>query len=246
MRAEVERHLAAVNAGFYRAQAQSFASTRRRLQPGVTRVLETLPDFLEAAWLDLGCGNGWLEREWVARGRRSRILGLDNSPELLAEARRTTDSPLVSFQQADFLGPSWTAAVGTGPWQGALCFAVIHHLPGEARREAFLREIAALLAPQGELWLSFWQFLRAEKWRERIQPWGAIGLEEGDVEEGDYLLDWRNTADAAPALRYVHHLSAAEVERLCGAAGWEIRERFDSDGASGNLSTYLRLDKINA
>ncbi|MFQ5616171.1 MAG: class I SAM-dependent methyltransferase [Anaerolineales bacterium] len=78
--------LLAINHQFYQTFAGEFAATRMRLQPGVMRVLETIPP--DARILDLGCGNGELGRELLRRGHRALYVGLDFSAELLANARQ--------------------------------------------------------------------------------------------------------------------------------------------------------------
>ena len=82
---------------------------------------------------------------------------------------------------------------------------------------------------------SNWQFLRSQRLRQRIQPWERIGLQDADVEPGDYLLDWRQ---GGVGLRYTHHFSEPELARLAGEAGFTVIESFTSDGKSGDLSLY--------
>ncbi len=239
------RALAEINRRFYARQARAFSASRRRLQPGARRVLEGLRVEPDGTWLDLGCGNGWLGHEWVQQNMPGSYVGLDFSAELLAEARALNNHPAVSFRQADFMQARWSEEMQDGIYQGAFCFAVLHHLPSFALRVDFLRQASALLEPGGWLWLSAWAFLREEKWRERIQDWSLAGLSAADLEEGDYLLDWRQTQDGQPALRYVHSFSEGEWDRLFLESGWRAAERFDSDGESGRLSVYFGLRKTS-
>jgi hypothetical protein len=71
--------------------------------------------------------------------------------------------------------------------------------------------------------------------RERIQSWELIGLSPGDVEPGDYLLDWRS---GGTGLRYVHHFNEEELSRLAQESGFDVIETFYSDGEGGKLGLY--------
>jgi SAM-dependent methyltransferase len=236
-----------LNRRFYHEHGESFAATRRRIQPGVRRVLDRLPDSPGQRWLDLGCGSGALAVEWLRRGRRSAYLGLDFSEPLLAEAHRALaglpGAEQVSFARADLANPDWAATLEVG-WSGGLAFAVLHHLPGRALRERVLRQVAALLAPGGLFVYSVWQFQHSPKLLARVQPWSAAGLEAADLEPGDALLDWRAPGQQQGAgLRYVHRFSADELRDLAAQAGLAIVETFESDGQGGRLGLYQVLEK---
>jgi hypothetical protein len=71
--------------------------------------------------------------------------------------------------------------------------------------------------------------------RSRIQPWESINEKPEDIEDGDYLVDWRS---GGQGLRYVHIFTVEELERMAGETGFEITESFHSDGEGGNLGFY--------
>ena len=230
-----------LNRQFYQTFALQFSATRGRLQPGVRRVLESLPG--DANILDLGCGNGELAHELDRRGHRGAYIGLDISPELLKEAQRARlESLRATFVQADLAGPTWVKDIR---WLQAstvkfepdyiLAFAVLHHLPGEALRLQTLQNVRDCLGPGNSFIHSEWQFLNSPRWRGRILPWERIGLSEEDVEAGDTLLDWRS---GGYGLRYVHHFSEDELARLALASGFKVVETFYSDGEGGRLGLY--------
>lgn len=50
--------------------------------------------------LDLGCGYGWFCR-WAAEAGASRVVGIDVSERMLAQARATTDDPRIEYRQGD-------------------------------------------------------------------------------------------------------------------------------------------------
>jgi tRNA (uracil-5-)-methyltransferase TRM9 len=241
MKPETIAALLDLNQRFYESFGPAFAATRRRLQDGVRRVLERLPD--EGTWLDVGCGSGTLAAEWLRRGRTSPYLGLDFSNSLLAEARAAVgESSLVSFAQANLLDPAWPgAAAALTPFRGALAFAVFHHLPAAHNRLRVLRQLHDLLEPGGWLVHSHWQFQHSPKLLARVLPWSAAGLDPAELEPGDTLLDWRYNLPGQPeqtGLRYVHLFEQDELNALACQSGFQVRETFESDGLGGRLGLY--------
>lgn len=234
-----------LNLRFYSDFAGAFASTRRRIQPGVEQLLEDLPD--QGRWLDLGCGSGWLAVEWLRRGRRSAYLGVDFSQGLLDEARRQLaveagGPPIhVDFQLADLALPDWQLGLAGEQFEGGLCFAVLHHIPGWEQRQVFLRCAAELIPAGGILALSVWQFQHSPKLSARIVGWEKVGLDSDEVEEGDTLLDWRHTLPGQASqvgYRYVHLCSREELAGLASASGFAVEQTFESDGEGGRLGLY--------
>ncbi len=252
MKTETITALLDLNRRFYQKFGRSFAETRRRIQPGMRRVLAELPD--AGAWLDLGCGSGWLAVEWAETGnRRGSYVGLDFSETLLAEAARNVAGLAqdIRFRQADLSDPNWAAGLAPSSFDGVLAFAVLHHLPGFDLRWQVLNQMRALLKPHGFLIHSEWQFQNSPKLIARRMPWTMAGLSETDVDEGDTLLDWRaeskNAKDASvrqTALRYVHLFSQSELAHLARESGFEIVEEFESDGQGGKLGLYQRWEKV--
>lgn len=57
------------------------------------------PDFSGKRVLDLGCGFGWHCRYALEQGAQ-KVIGVDISEKMLAEARKNTDSPAVEYIQA--------------------------------------------------------------------------------------------------------------------------------------------------
>jgi tRNA (uracil-5-)-methyltransferase TRM9 len=233
VKSDIARRLVTLNREFYQTLAAPFSSTRAQVQPGAKRLLERIPP--SAAVADLGCGNGNAAGFLAARGHRGRYLGFDLSPELLEIARAGKYPFPAEFRQADFLQEGWDCLPPDESFDIVLAFAVLHHIPGEAARSAFVRACRRLLAPDGTMFLSTWQFTRSEKLRKRSVAWSEIGLHDSDVDEGDHLLDWRQEGSG---LRYVHVLSAKERLKLVGQTGFTETECFESDGRGGNLADY--------
>ncbi len=236
MRPTVIARLRAINEAFYQNFAASFSGKRQRLQPGVLRVISSIP--AQACVLDLGCGNGVLARGLRDAGHRGAYVGVDASVEMLAIASKALDEPLYHFLQFDLNVPGWSEALLSRFPQGfdwACMFATLHHIPGSKTRAALLREVRSVLREQGRLALSTWNFLSSDRLRRRLMPWDAVGLRAGDVEPGDYLLDWR---EGGSGVRYVHHFEVQELELLAQEAGFRPAETFFSDGENRRHGLY--------
>ncbi len=221
-----------LNRLFYQTFALPFSATRQRLQPGVIRVLDQISASDDL--LDLGCGNGELARELARCGHEGTYTGLDFSTPLLEQAA-PDQLPHFKFLKADLSTAEWDTPLAGCQYDYALAFAVLHHLPGVELRLQILRKIRSLLPDSGQFIHSHWQFLNSPRLAERVQPWEAIGLSQGDVDPGDYLLDWRQ---GGTGLRYVHHFSEDELAELAAASGFEVDESFLSDGENHRLGLY--------
>jgi tRNA (uracil-5-)-methyltransferase TRM9 len=227
--------LLTLNRQFYQTFASDFSATRQRLQPGVRRVLDNIPESTDI--LDLGCGNGEVWRFLARRGHQGRYTGLDFSIGLLNIAAESSSapSPRACFAQADLSTPDWNFLAPQPAYQICLAFAVLHHLPGRALQLSVLKQARSLLAAGGRFIHSEWQFLNSERLRQRIQPWERVGLHPDQVDPGDYLLDWRH---GGTGLRYVHFFTPEELTSLADEAGFRPLETFSSDGEGGNLGLY--------
>ena len=230
-----------LNQQFYQTFAEQFSATRQQIQSGVRNVIRQIPP--NCRILDLGCGNGRLWQRLVELGFQGDYVGLDFSTGMLEVAEQQAsltvakqpnlDHPL--FMRADLTENGWEKGVPHPVYDYVLAFAVLHHLPGELNVIQVLKQIHRFLTPGGNFIFSVWQFLNSPRLRERIQDWSEIGMSVSQVEQGDYLLDWRM---GGHGLRYLHHFAADELERLAIRCGFYKKEAFLSDGKGGNLSLY--------
>jgi 2-polyprenyl-3-methyl-5-hydroxy-6-metoxy-1,4-benzoquinol methylase len=238
MNSATARQLVELNRKFYADFGESFSATRQRIQPGVRKIISGL-DGSERI-LDLGCGNGELARTLAQTGFHGTYLGLDFSLPLLADAESQPDGFPAIFRAVDLTTSDWNNSLRTTHYSLITAFAVLHHIPGLDMRRDILQKVHGLLEPAGKFIHSDWQFLNSEKLRGRIQPWSAASLSTADVDEGDYLLDWRV---GGLGLRYAHHFSEQELSQLAAETGFRVVESFYSDGANEKLGLYQVWEK---
>ncbi|MCL5429012.1 MAG: class I SAM-dependent methyltransferase [Chloroflexi bacterium] len=239
---EIAQRLIALNKEFYQNLAAPFSASRHRLQPGVLRVLEGVPSSTEI--LDLGCGNGGVARELARRGHQGQYVGADFSEELIRVASLKVEGLQFTFIQADLTSADWNLQppLPNLRFDFIFAFAVLHHLPSRELRLIFLRQVSRLMAPAGQFVLSNWQFLSSPRLQARIQPWSEIGLSDDQVDQDDYLLDWRSEGQG---LRYVHHFNPENLAALAVEASFQVEDEFLSDGKTGNLARYQKWIPAN-
>ncbi len=242
-----------INRRFYNEFGDAFAATRRRIQPGVSRILEMIPAGPVSDWLDLGCGSGALGRIWAGQGRSGSYTGMDFSGPLLAEAEKATeglsdDRLKLTYTAGDLMDPESLERFAENSFDGVLAFASLHHIPGMENHLRIFRQVRKLLKPGGRFIFSVWQFRNSPKLMKRIQPWSLAGIDEQDLEEGDTLLDWRFALPENAekhGLRYVHLFSEEDPDLLAKESGFRVEEKFYSDGAEGNLALYAILKAMD-
>ncbi len=236
MKTETASRLLRLNRKFYLDFAGQFSETRTPGQPGLERILPYIPDFCRL--LDVGCGNGRLALWLDAKGIRAKYVGVDSSEELLAHARDMTSAlkdVSAEFVQADISGPNWTNALPHREYDVVFSISLLHHIPSFELRSRLFLDFAGLLRPGGLLIVATWQFLASPRMRRKIVPWDRIGLPDDDLEQGDYLLDWKR---GGLGYRYCHLVDENELALLAEHAGLDLLDMFRSDGKEGNLNLY--------
>jgi 2-polyprenyl-3-methyl-5-hydroxy-6-metoxy-1,4-benzoquinol methylase len=235
MNSSTAQQLLKINREFYDRFGESFSVTRQRLQPGVKKILGTIQ--ADVSVLDLGCGNGNFLRELSRRGHKADLLGVDFSLPLLRDAESQPEGFSARFLEIDITELSVISNQSLIPdnWSLITAFAMLHHIPSTEIRLDILRMVRKLLKADGRLILSNWQFLNSEKLKSRIQAWDKVGIVDSDLDEGDYLLDWRS---GGGGLRYAHHFTTQELLALAEQAKMRVIDSFSSDGDGGNLGLY--------
>jgi len=96
--------------------------------------------------LDIGCGPGFYAKELLAEvGERGAIVGVDNSPQMLAvAAHRVEGHANVTFHEAD----ATSLPVEDGSFDAALCVQVLEYVPDPDRA---LAEMHRAVRPGGRV-----------------------------------------------------------------------------------------------
>ena len=248
MKPEVMDRLNQINREFYATFAASFAETRSEAGRELEVILPYIPD--GARVLDVGCGNGRVATLLARQQRKVTYIGIDSSEALIARCKKQEASRRAqdAFLVVDITRPDWPNSLlprgeppDGGRWPGMkefdriLLLAVLHHIPGREVRARIMRQVRDLLALQGRAIVSTWQFMDNERMRSKIVPWNTVGIDEGELEPGDVLLNWKR---GGLGLRYCHQIGEDEVRVLAAQAGLAIGQTFRAGGREGNLSLY--------
>lgn len=242
--AQTIQRLNQINHDFYATVADEFDQTRGTAWLGWERLRHYLHAPLRV--LDVGCGNGrfglfvheQLEQLHPNRDQHKALLeyhGIDSNADLLQHAHHALSlKTRLSFrlEQRDIV----QNPPDEGYYDLVVLLGVLHHIPGYAARQQFMRTLADRIAAGGMLVIAAWRFYEYERFRQRIVPWP----EDIQVEAHDYLLDWRR---GAFSLRYCHYTDDDEFDRLIHVTGLSEIERYRADGQSGDANLYSILKK---
>ncbi|MBI3840063.1 MAG: class I SAM-dependent methyltransferase [Planctomycetia bacterium] len=99
--------------------------------------------------LDLACGTGELERQLLTRAPRLRILGVDLSHGMLANAQKKNVAGRAVFLQAE----SHHLPISSKTFDVVICANAFHYFRGA---QESLNEIRRVLKPDGKLILLDW------------------------------------------------------------------------------------------
>ncbi len=251
MKPELMERLNQINREFYSTFAESFSRTRPESARELERILPYIAD--GARVLDVGCGNGRMAAFLARQQRKVTYIGIDSSEALIARCKKQEASRRAqdAFLVVDITRPDWTNSLlsqGEPPDGGRrpgmrrfdciLLLAVLHHIPASEVRARILRQVRQLLAPQGHVVISTWQFLDNERMRKKIVPWSSVEIDEQELEPGDALLHWKR---GGLGLRYCHWIGEDELRSLAAKANLKITGTFRAGGREGDLSLYAIL-----
>jgi demethylmenaquinone methyltransferase/2-methoxy-6-polyprenyl-1,4-benzoquinol methylase len=131
-------------AGFFDGLAESWDRIAVHPPERVSFILDAIGLESVRSVLDVGCGTGVLEPYLsAALGPEGRILAIDLSRKMLAQARKKRGFPNVEYREADFL------SLDAGP--GFDLVVVYSAFPHFMDRAAFFDKAASVLAPGGRL-----------------------------------------------------------------------------------------------
>jgi ubiquinone/menaquinone biosynthesis C-methylase UbiE len=166
-------------------------STAETMTSDAARVHELVHSLLDPAGaravLDVGCGRGDdLRRIGAIAPRGARLVGVDASEAAVAEARRSTaDDPRFSFVAHDV---ATGLPFGDGEFDRVLSVNLLECIPD---RQALLREVHRVLAPDGTVAFAHWD------WDSQLVDGADKELVRKVVHAfGDWKQAWMANADA--------------------------------------------------
>jgi len=237
--AETVNQLIALNREFYSQFSADFSDTRSSERFNIEPFRKYLANDIRL--LDAGCGNGRLSGTLERAGYTLDYVGVDGSAELISFAQKksaTLRNARAQFRVVDLATPRWSETLrDASPFDVIVSLAVLHHIPSFELRAQVLREIRALMKPNGIFVMSNWQFLNNARLRKKIVDWRELMTDNWRLETGDYLLDWKR---GGMGYRYVHLVDENEVIELARASGFQVVEQFYADN---DLNLYSILTK---
>ena len=205
----------------FTAHAAEYTALRRRLVPDFDRFYDTAVDAVALAYdpgaairvLDLGAGTGLLGERLLGVFPRARLVLLDGSESMLAEARERLGSAVDAVHVGDLAG-----SLPDGPFDAIVSALAIHHLDDSDKR-ALMRRARRSLAPGGV-------FVNAEqlegptpalqeaytaRW---IADCRALGATEPEIAAARERMRLDRCADLASQLQWLREAGFAAVECL--------------------------------
>jgi ubiquinone/menaquinone biosynthesis C-methylase UbiE len=208
MRREAAKKILSENRESYNQMAQEFSASRAKFWEELEFLAEHAVPGMNV--LDIGCGNGRFYP--LMKERDVLYTGVDNSSELLKEARRAF--PNTAFVEADATSLPFPDRF----FDVAFSFATLHHVPSRALREKFIQEAARVLKPGSTFVLSVWELWTPKYFGKLLRDAlkGLLGFTSLDI--GDVML----TFGKAKHKRYLHAFTARELETLLEKNGFAI------------------------
>ncbi len=245
MHKQTIRRLNQLNQNFYYLTAKYFNKTRMFSWNGWYSALDNLPKFNHKInILDVGCGNARFANFCLQQLKDEFFYhGIDNNEKLLKIAKARTKALNMDgfFERSDIITnllDEKPIAKITKQYHLISLLGLMHHIPGYNTRKQLIKNLVEYLQPNGYFLITFWQFANADRFENRKVNPKIVDIDPEDLDENDYILDWRK---GELAYRYCHFTDDVEAEKMFDELNLKIVDSYYDDGRSRNLNLYYVL-----
>ncbi|MDQ3008793.1 MAG: class I SAM-dependent methyltransferase [bacterium] len=250
MNSDTIKRLNQLNQDFYSTTAPEFDITRQTAWEGWYQLLPLIPELADKnapfRVLDLGCGNARFASFLSKELPQITIyyLGIDSSQELLHKAHTVTGLSSFRVQQLDIvttlINKSTIIAPDEELFDLVVAFGVMHHIPSNSLRQAFVQEMVRLCKPQGKAVFTNWLFKDDPTLSQRLIAPAELEIQAKDLEPNDFFIDWKR---GTPAIRYCHHVDETELQTVIEQSGARLERTYLADGKTQQLNRYVVLSR---
>lgn len=249
MKLTIIKKLNQLNKQFYQTIASDFDASRQYAWSGWQQLTLHLQQLIKnhqqkIKILDLGCGNGrfalFLNKQL---SKKFHYFGIDSNEQLLkiAKHQAINNSIEAKFKKTDIISTLINQSINFNEhYDLIVAFGLMHHVPSYDLRKQLLCQLKKMLNKNGLIIISCWQFANDERFKNRIIDPQTLIIDKNDLEEDDYILDWRQ---GKKAYRYCHYLSEQEAKQLAKDNDLKIVDDFYADGKSDRLNYYLVMEE---
>lgn len=225
----------------YSTYAQEFSNTRQAPWDGWKHLIKYMQYPARPKILDLGCGNGRFLKFLINSDiNLGEYTGIDNSSELLKmtdefmdRVRKNNLLAKLQLLNVDFENLNWGTEVSS-KYNFIGAFGITHHLKTPLSRKKFFETVNFLLEPDGYFAVTFWEFLKLDRYAEKLTPIKIEGSQN----------DYQMTFGKNGAKRYCHSYNPLEIIELTHDLPLKEVEAYYEDGVENNQNHYIIYKKM--
>jgi len=214
--------------------------------------IRTKFDIFNGFIVDIGCGNG--RNIPLLKTEDNKIIGIDNSLELIKIARKASQSnsypkekqnKAIQFILSDFL----YLPIRKNRIETIASIASLHHVRSKSNRKKAVLEMCQILKEGGYLILSIWRryqkkyklYFLKDYIKKNIslsynRKQKALGLQDF----GDKLVPWTVAKNNLTYNRFYHFFSKFEIKRLLSCFKLKIIEKLGGPNQKDNFFILAR------
>lgn len=189
-----------------------------------------LPDLKGLRVVDLGCGFGWFCR-WARAQGAARVLGVDVSEKMLAQARASTNDDAITYRRADLE----TLELPQAEFDLAYSSLALHYVENLS---GLLETVHDALMPQSRLVVS----LEHPTYTASPNPGWLTGVNNQKVWPVDhYFREGRRETDWLAKGVVKHHRSLSSIFAIVTGAGFAIEQLKEFSPTPDQIAEQPRL-----